>query len=121
MEVKKVDYDQYYISGCKTCDWGSSYINEISITLEDNTYIEVKIDKMYDYVLSESDYMQLLANSKDINNFVVNIIEKIKNKRFDKNLYCPISLEGLNIKVNGKDIDIKESLKKGKIIEEVEE
>lgn len=118
MEVKKVNYYQHYISGCETCDYGSSYINEISITLEDDTYIEVKIDKMYDYTLSESDYMQLLANSKDINNFVINIIEKIKNNRYDKNLYFPISVEGLDIKINDKNIDIEESLKKGKIIEQ---
>ena len=90
-------------------------------TFEDNTYIEVKIDKMYDYVLSESDYMQLLANSKDIDNFVINIIEKIKNDRYDKDLYCPVSLKGLTIKINGKYIDIEESLEKGKIIEEAEE
>ena len=90
-------------------------------TFEDNTYIEVKIDKMYDYVLSESDYMQLLANSKDIDNFVINIIEKIKNDRYDKDLYCPVSLERLTIKINGKYIDIEESLEKGKIIEEAEE
>ena len=118
MKVKKVDYEQYHVDGCETCDYGSSYVNEISITLEDDTYIDVKIDKMYDYILSESDYMQLLANSKDIDNFIVNIIEKVKNDRYDKDLYCPVSLEGLNIRINNKYIDIVKSFKQGKIVEE---
>ena len=51
--------DTYYIPGCETCDYGSEYINDITITLT-KYKIHALINEMYDYALSESDVMKLL-------------------------------------------------------------
>lgn len=115
LNVKKVNYYENWESGCPTCDYGSSYVNEIGIVLEDGTYINIKVNKMYDYVLSESDYMQLIANSSDINDFIMNILKKIKENRYDKNIELSIELESLTIIVNGEEIDILKSLNKNNL------
>jgi len=60
------DDDSYKIGGCPTCDYGSSYITEIDMTLTKHK-IHIKTDKMYDYVLSEGDMLKLLlSNYKEI-------------------------------------------------------
>lgn len=111
LNIKKVNYDENWESGCETCDWGSSYVNEIEIILEDGTYTNIKIDKMYDYALSKSDYMQLIANSNDINDFIINILKKIKENSYKGNINWKIELEALSITVNGEEIDILKLLK----------
>ena len=118
MNIKKVEYHQWYTDGCETCDYGSHYVNDIEITLENDTYINIKVDKMYDYTLSESDYIQLLANNKNVNDLIVNIIKKIKNKRYNEDLWCALDLEDLTIKVNNKKIDIIKTFKMGQIVYE---
>ena len=118
LNVKKVNYDENFTSGCETCDYGSHYINEIEIILEDGTYTNIKVDKMYDYVLSESDYMKIIANSNNINDFLINILNKIKENRYDKNLKLPIELENLLVIVNGETIDIIKTLEKEKIVKD---
>lgn len=82
LKIKKVNYDEDFEYGCETCDWGSSYVNEIEIIFEDDTYTNIKIDRMYKYALTESDYMQLIANSNNIDEFCVNIIKKLKSKAY---------------------------------------
>lgn len=116
LKIKKVNYDENYECGCETCDWGSSYVNEIEIIFEDDTYTNIKVDKMYKYALSESDYMQLIANSNNIDDFCVNVIEKLKNNTYQKNLHWLLELEYLNIKINGEEIDILKTFKKGRVI-----
>ena len=116
LKIKKVNYDENWESGCSTCDWGSSYVNEIEITLEDGTYTNIKVDKMYDYVLSKSDYMKLIANSNTIDDFILNTIKLIKENRYDKNINWLIELEAFCISINGEYIDIIKTLKKNKIV-----
>ena len=61
-----VDYndDCYSYGGCPTCDYGSEYINEIDITL--TCYkIHVKVNQMYEYVLSEGQVMKLFLSEHD--------------------------------------------------------
>lgn len=70
---------------------------------------------MYDYALSESDYMQLIANSNDINDFIMNILKKIKENSYKGDINWKIELEALSITVNGKEIDILKSLNKNKV------
>lgn len=116
LKIKKVNYDENFEYGCETCDYGSSYVNEIEIIFEDDTYTNIKVDRMYKYALTESDYMQLIANSNNIDDFCVNIIKKLKNDRYDKNLRWLLELEDLTIKINGEDIDILKTLGKGRVI-----
>jgi len=60
MKIIKVNYNQgEYIEGCETCDYGSSYITDISVETE-TAIITFECDTMYDYI-SESDLMQFLA------------------------------------------------------------
>ena len=47
--------------GCPTCDYGSEYINEIDITLT-SYEIHVKVNQMYEYVLSEGQMMRLFLS-----------------------------------------------------------
>ena len=115
LNIKKVNYDENWESGCETCDFGSSYVNEIEIILEDGTYTNIKVDKMYEYTLSESDYMRLIANSNDINDFILNTIKLIKENSYQKDISWKIELEALSITVNGKEIDILKSLKGNKV------
>ena len=51
--------DMRSIPGCETCDYGSEYINDITITLT-KYKIHALLNEMYGYALSESDVMKLL-------------------------------------------------------------
>ena len=51
--------DMSSIPGCETCDYGSQYINDITIVLT-GYKIHAILNKMYGYALSESDVMKLL-------------------------------------------------------------
>lgn len=51
--------DMRYTPGCETCDYGSEYINDITITLT-KYKVHALINEMYGYALSESDVMRLL-------------------------------------------------------------
>ena len=92
MKIKKINYETGdYTSGCETCDYGSSYITNLSI--ETNTCkIDFEFDTMYDYI-SESDLMQLLSVEYDTEWCLIN---KLKNT-FD--------LESLNVNIDFKDLD----------------
>jgi hypothetical protein len=63
-----VDYDDdsYSFGGCPTCDYGSSYITEINMTLT-KYKVHIKTNQMYEYVLSEGDMLKiLLSNYEEI-------------------------------------------------------
>lgn len=116
LNIKKVIYNEDFTSGCETCDYGSSYVNEIEIMLEDETNAKIKVDRMYEYSLSESDYMKLISNSKTIDDFILNIIKFIKEKRYDKNIEFEIDFNNLCIYKNNEKIDILKTLDKNKIV-----
>lgn len=61
-----VDYtdNMESIPGCETCNYGSEYINDITITLT-KFKIHAVLNEMYDYALSESDVMKLLLPAYD--------------------------------------------------------
>ena len=71
---------------------------------------------MYDYVLSESDYIQLISNSSNINDFIMNIIKKIKKESYREDISWLTELQALSIIINSQEVDILESLKQQKII-----
>lgn len=58
------DDDSYSYSGCPTCDYGSEYINEIDMELT-HFKIHIKINQMYEYVLSEGQMMRLFLSEYD--------------------------------------------------------
>lgn len=118
LNVKKINYDEDWSSGCETCDYGSSYVNEIEIILEDGTHTNIKFDKMYDYVLTESDYMKLIATSDTIENFILNAIKLINQNSHGENIGWSIKFEDLSITINGEYVNIIKTLEANKIIKE---
>lgn len=116
LNVKKVNYNEDFTSGCETCDYGSSYVNEIEIILEDETKTKIKIDRMYKYSLSESEYIRLISNSETIDEFILNIIKFIKEKRYDKDIEFDILYNDLSIFKNNEEIDILKTSEENKIV-----
>lgn len=51
--------DREYVPGCPTCDYGSEYINDITITMT-KIKIRVVLNQMYEHALSEGDLMRLI-------------------------------------------------------------
>lgn len=62
--VLNITSDVSNISGCETCDYRSSYVNEYSIVMTTGT-VEIEVDNMYEYLLSEGYMMQLLLGNID--------------------------------------------------------
>ena len=92
MEILKVNYKTGdFTNGCKTCDYGSSYITNLSIKTN-NCIINFELDTMYDYI-SESDLMQLLSIEYDSEYALIN---KIKNT---------LDLESLKVELIFEDLD----------------
>lgn len=117
LKIKKVYYDNDFTYGCETCDYGSNYISNIEIILEDGQIIKIETNQMYDYTLTESDYMQLLTNSNDIQGFYKNMFKLIKNKSY--NIESRVGLEDMEMKINGNNIDIVKSCNSGNLVEKV--
>lgn len=70
--------DSYYIHGCETCDYGSSYINEIAIYTT-NYEIEIKLDQMYEYAFSIADTIKIFAI--DMHNISeIEFVDYLKNQ-----------------------------------------
>ena len=92
MEILKVNYETGdFTNGCETCDYGSSYITNLSIKTN-NCIINFELDTMYDYI-SESDLMQLLSIEYDSEYALIN---KIKNT---------LDLENLKVELIFEDLD----------------
>lgn len=56
--VNYVD-DTSYTAGCETCDYGSEYVNDITITLTKHE-VHAVLNQMYGYAISEGDLMKTL-------------------------------------------------------------
>ena len=59
--IMEINTDNDYHSGCETCDYGSAYINIISITTEKNGVFRLEINQMYEYALSDYGLLMKLA------------------------------------------------------------
>lgn len=116
---KKINYDNHYSYGCETCDYGSSYVSNIEILFEDETILKIETEQMYEYTLTESDFMNLLSSSKDLNEFYKNMFETIKHKSY--NIEMRESLTNMVMKINDKKIDIANSCKTYNLVEKVEQ
>lgn len=56
--------DKYHESGCPTCDFGSSYVNEITVVMSKHR-IFASIDTMYSYAVSEDWLLKTILNNVD--------------------------------------------------------
>ena len=64
--IEEIYTDKISFGGCETCDYGSSYINELEIKLTTGT-LKCEVDQMYEYALSEDYLMKLfLQNVEEI-------------------------------------------------------
>lgn len=59
-ELIDLDEDSYSYGGCPTCDYGSQYINEITLYTTNYT-IEAVFNQMYEYAFSTADAIKILA------------------------------------------------------------
>lgn len=65
--IKNIEYDSYSYSGCPTCNYGSEYINEVTITTSSYILI-VKSNVMYEHLFTEGDFLKIiLQNTHAIN------------------------------------------------------
>lgn len=118
LKVKKVNYEKESYGGCETCDYGSKYISNIEIDLEDYGLLKIETNQMYNYMLTESDFMQLLGNSKDIKDLYKNMFNIIQDKSYE--IEHRVSLKSMEMKINGNEIDIIKSCELGKLVKKCE-
>lgn len=63
-KVMSITTDQDCVRGfCETCDFGSKYIQTITIMFEDGDRISYEIENDYQYALDEARLMQFFANN----------------------------------------------------------
>ena len=64
--IKDIEYEHDSIRGCPTCDYGSSYITDLTVTF-DKYVLKAHSDKMYNFCPTEEYLMKiLLQNAKFI-------------------------------------------------------
>ena len=56
--------DKYYESGCPTCDFGSSYVNDVTIIMT-KYRVFASVDTMYSYAVSEDWLLKTILNNVD--------------------------------------------------------
>lgn len=62
--IVNIEQDNWNSHGCETCDFGSSYVNELTVYLTKHKII-TRIDKMYDYLLSDGDLFKIFIGGLD--------------------------------------------------------
>lgn len=62
--IMNITSDKDYVSGCDTCDYGSSYVTYFDVELT-RTNIRIEASKMYDYPLSEQHMMNVMLKNVD--------------------------------------------------------
>lgn len=82
--------DTSHYDGCPTCDYGSEYINDISIETT-NYIVAVKFNAMYDYAFSTAEAIRIFA-AVDLKNMDEDDFIKYLDKEFHE-LHTPEFLE----------------------------
>lgn len=62
--IENIKTDEEHYPGCPTCDYGSQYINNVEVILTKHT-VKASFNKMYEYLLSSGDLMQILLPNAD--------------------------------------------------------
>ena len=65
VNIIEISTDSFSYSGCETCDYGSSYVNEIHFWFDDGTSELFKISQEYAYICSEQDLILFFINNLD--------------------------------------------------------
>ena len=65
VNIIEISTDSFSYSGCETCDYGSSYINEIHFWFDDGTSELFQISQEYEYICSEQDLILFFVNNSD--------------------------------------------------------
>ena len=112
--IKKINYDNGYFSGCETCDYGSSYTSDVEILFEDDTYLRITTDQMYEYMVTEQDYMIAISHSNNEEELILNLLNIIKDKSYE--IEHRVNLQCMEIKINGKEINILRTLNRSTLV-----
>ena len=80
VNIIEISTDSFSYSGCETCDYGSSYINEIHFWFDDGTSELFQISQSYEYICSEQDLILFFVNNLDA-------LAEITKKRIVRN-FC---------------------------------
>lgn len=65
VNIIEISTDSFSYSGCETCDYGSSYVNEINFWFDDGTSELFQISQEYAYICSEQDLILFFINNLD--------------------------------------------------------
>ena len=65
VNIIEISTDSFSYSGCETCDYGSSYVNEINFLFDDGTSELFQISQEYAYICSEQDLILFFINNLD--------------------------------------------------------
>ena len=99
--IKDIEYEHDSIKGCPTCDYGSSYITDLTVTF-DKYVLKAHTDKMYDFCPTEGYLMKiLLQNAKFIESmteencckYLKERIEALKDSEFSTKLKLEVKYE----------------------------
>lgn len=99
--IVNIDYDKEAFKGCPTCDYGSSYITDLTVTF-DRYVLKAHSDKMYDFCPTEYYLMKvLLQNCEFIKTmteencckYLKERIEALKDSEFSTKLKLEVKYE----------------------------
>ena len=104
MKVIDVYYDCDHIHGCPTCDYGSKYISNFTITYEDEHSTTYRIEGDNGKLISEGQLMVILANA---------ISEEEITKEIIKTCKTVLDLDTINyysgsLYINDKEVNLNE-------------
>lgn len=60
--IKDIEYEHDSIKGCPTCNYGSSYITDLTVTF-DKYVLKAHTDRMYDFCPTEEYLMKVLLQN----------------------------------------------------------
>lgn len=105
MKVKHIEYDSYGSSGrCPTCNYGSLYVDDITITYEDGEIVRFVLETNSE-IISESDWMVILGNSSTKEEVIeewVSRVSRYVSDDSDDYAYYSITNGGIKTKYNVK-------------------
>ena len=64
-EILDINMDEENYGGCPTCNYGSSYINEIEFW-DGKRVIRFEVSQMYEYLMSVGDVLKIILNNIDV-------------------------------------------------------